>query len=350
MAGTHLHEPRSAGSFVPGWPHASAGELTERQLRHAPTMRLEDTLSRESLEVAATPKRADSQPTPSPVEPDNQTTPFDERQVNPDAHFTIRFSAGWEYVLDAALHNMGGPHTDFVIEDKFGQSYPLNCEGKLVRMPSGADVFPLSLLSAPPPEEVEPGAPLESTPHETVENEKEKGVDDVGREDSHIDKSPALVVAPPAPGVNTGGGGHPPSVPPGGDMYADGSYWKNLGVKLVFQLFCQQGVYLLIKKNHQSTCKISKHLNGPACFAVPRLRMKRYADSAAKGKVQASPEIGKLWGTQAGRSSLENEHFNHFKRWKVSSGNLGFLWYMVMGVLKVPNCMIFFVNMARWNR
>ena len=239
MAGTHLHEPRSAGNFVPGWPHASAGELTERQLRHAPTMRLEDTLSRESLEVAATPKRADSFSTQSPVEPDNQTTPFDERQVNPDAHFTIRFSPGWECVLDAVLHNMGGPFTDFVIEDKFGQSYPIDGEGKLARKPSGADVFPLSLLSAPAPAEVEPGAPLEST-HETHEHEKETG--DVGEEDSRVDKSPEVAVTPPAPDVNSGGG-LPLSIPPGGDMYADGSYWKNLGVKLVFHSFCQLGFY-----------------------------------------------------------------------------------------------------------
>ena len=244
MAGTHLHEPRSAGNFVPGWAHASAGELTERQLRHAPTMRLEDTLSRDSLEVAATPKRVDSSPAQSPVEPDNQTTPFDQRQVNPDAHFTIRFTPGWEYVLDAALHNMGEPYTDFVIEDKFGHSYPIDGEGKLARMPSGADVFPLSLLSAPPPEEVEPGAPLEPT-HETHESEKEKEVDDVRKEDSHIDKSPAVAVTPPAPGVYSGGD-HPPSIPPGGDMYADGSYWKNLGVKLVSHLFCQLGFYLMI--------------------------------------------------------------------------------------------------------
>ena len=74
---------------------------------------------------------------------------------------------------------------------------------------------------------------------------KRREVDDVRKEDSHIDKSPAVAVTPPAPGVYSGGD-HPPSIPPGGDMYADGSYWKNLGVKLVSHLFCQLGFYLMI--------------------------------------------------------------------------------------------------------
>ena len=46
-------------------------------------------------------------------------------------------------------------------------------------------------------------------------------------------------------------------------------------------------------------------------WPAPSLRMQRYAAQANKGKVKASPELIKMWGTESGRSMAAMETYVH---------------------------------------
>ena len=269
--GTHLHEPRSAGAFTPGWPYASAGD---QKILNAKTLRLGE--SRDSLVIGRSgtrsPTQLDGYSTPSPSQKreglnekqnlnDNQVTPYYERS-DPEALFTIRYSLAWEEVLNAMVDNIKAKSLnieEYYVEDNFGNRYSFQDGGKLDKPPS-ADLFPIRILpkethledrdasgGTPPPASgpsiVTAGS---EAPEETPSvNEFQKNMNET--------EGPKILetIEPPCPEQTQGepveGGGNverdqvgksgvkrremtsQPTAAPAMNAYEDGSYWKKLG-------------------------------------------------------------------------------------------------------------------------
>ena len=248
LPGTHLHQPRSAGAFTPGWPNASAADL---KLRHAPTLQLGESResldglcgSRENLDGYLTP--VPSQKTVETVEPtlnDNQVTPYYERSC-PEAVFTIRYSSAWEEVLNAFVDNIQGKSHDlgeFYVEDNFGNRYNFQDGGRLNKPPS-ADLFPIRVLRMENTPDVPSGPPTAATSEEAPSESPEHEVE----LPPPIPKTTETPCPKPKLGEHGEQGGkaekdqvqpasvkhremRPQPTPPSQNAYTDGSYWKKL--------------------------------------------------------------------------------------------------------------------------
>ena len=298
--GSHLHQPRAAGAFVAGRPTASAGPFNH--LRNQKTLVLGESRSTDSLNVAASRDDLNTPPqATATVLPDNQTTPYYEKPPPEDALFTITHSAGWEQVLMAVVQNLKVSIDEVILVDNFGRLYPFqDVSGSLTCPGPSASDFPIYIMKKE----------LVDTCRETQ------------KESSSPEPVEPRILEQDFP-VPTEGGGTPPLhptspedgrpevpkkddpiPPPKDDGYGDGSYWKKLGFHIHISIFEHLFFHVLSLSCCFLLFRTPLH---PSYFH--HLRIRRFITKAEKGKVKASPELVKLWGTPSGRNKAEVHDF-----------------------------------------
>ena len=256
MRGGFHHEPRSAGQFVPGLASAN---LSDRDL---PKLSVARTFTNDSVDATGPTPRKMSFASPAPTAKDDAVE-----------------ALGRE-------NSFGTPSALPPVDNQLGDSQVQQLSPPITPMQA------VPAKASPKENEPTPADPKTAAPPDNLEE------------------------TPQAPGCASASSGQLPSAPETqgkpmvlqgeqpegkpvvieGTMYEDGTYWKTLDCSnhdcrtlYVVALLCLMGL--------------------PRKSSIPR--MDRYMKQAKKGKVQASPEVVKLWGTNVGRDMAQHM-FKHY--------------------------------------
>ena len=267
--GGHHRSPREAGVFVPGLARASLDGLNLGNAPAAdiPTPALSPAGSAETLASPPAPRRLEM--TPLTLAYGNSMGGEGGKgrdDFHDDESLPQTLPGTLEDTASAPANpeppNSAPANSPFQSEQMY-QSEPATPANK---GPSGsggasASVAPEEALAAP---KAAPKAVPKAAPEPTS-------------------VSPAVPNDPNGPNGDGNGEGVEPEMK--GSMYTDGTYWRICVCIYIFFIL----IFILL-------CCICTCMNG----CCNQLRMNRYFASVKKGKVKATPEIVKLWGTNNG--------------------------------------------------
>lgn len=248
--------PRAAGRFCPGAPETSAGELAERQLLRAKTLKLPGTDSTQSFDSTLRQMGSnDVLQTPTPKKTSSSPVRLDDRQreahevttpqVETTPVFSIDYNTGWQGFLPVICKNY--EWSQHALRDTQGTMFPFtDDQGTLDTLPA-QDHFPLQVVRF---SIVDQASPLNGETQATsgrVASRDPFQEDLLGEIERAALETNETETVPPEPAPETGtplpetvepsepqpeattasasGGTNPPNTK---QMYEDGTYWQKL--------------------------------------------------------------------------------------------------------------------------
>ena len=359
MAGFH-HEPRAAGTFVPGLAASSIGDVSglakspsTELLMSLPTLELGKSASNLSLVGGApTPKRLVLSPvtggtptlkyggTTESLGPDEPTVPAD----------LTALALANEAVPVGSLPPGSGSSSSSATQAVEQLQAPANAAPETAKTPVSLELTPLvkapaaetptetpvaevsqpetpaetpaetPVAEVPEPASPEPVAPTETPvaePHEpaapvaTTETPQQKQV-----QVPQTTRTPQPAASAATGSPNTGGNVlSKPSAPEASEatsnMYTDGTYWRT-GQHDAYHIY-EYDIHVGSRTNilhEMQLCPIQElYIYTVPLYALDifTCRMDRYFKSVQRGKATATPEVVKLWGSDSGSGRVASK-------------------------------------------